>query len=154
MTVRQSLRTQVNMTEVRAKSIFRLKRELLRMVAGMETAGKRTGPEDWKLLTGKEPLLYAMVQLLFLAEIMPSTGSISYLQSAYAKYVTQHGDAGFTVENLFAEGWLVRALNEWRFTGFRSGYGELQGKNTRQQRICEFISGLPYDDATRYRYDK
>lgn len=150
MAVRQSHMSQVKMREGSAKSLFRLKRELLHMVSGMESAGKRAKPVEWRLLTGKEPLLYTMVRLLFLAEIMPSSGSLSYLQSAYAKYVNQHGSAGFTVENLFKEGWLVRALDEWRFTGFRSGYGELQGEDVRQRRICEFISGLPYDDADQY----
>lgn len=150
MSVRQSFKAQVTMTEVRAESLFRLKRELLRMVAGMESAGKRTEPADWKFLTGKEPLLYAMVHLLFLAEIMPSTGNISYLKSAYAKYVSQHGVVGFNVENLFEEGWLVRALDEWRFNGFRSGYDKLQGLDARQMQICEFISNLPYDDEAPY----
>ena len=44
----------------------------------------------------------------------------------------------------------MRALDEWRFTGFRSGYGRLQGRDARQEQICEFISGLPYDDAAQY----
>lgn len=150
MSVRQSFKEQVNMKEVRAESLFRLKRELLRMVAGLESAGMRTESADWRMLTGKEPLLYAMVRLLFLAEIMPSTGNISYLQSAYAKYMSQHGVVSFNVENLFEEGWLVQALDEWRFNGFRSGYGKLQGMDARQRQICKFISNLPYDDGDLY----
>ncbi len=146
----QSFKAQVNMSDVRAESRFRLKRELLRMVAGLESAGRRTESADWRMLTGKEPLLYAMIRLLFLAEIMPSTGNITYLQSAYTKYVSQHADVEFNVENLFEEGWLVRALDEWRFNGFRSGYGKMQGIDARQMQICEFISNLPYDDESPY----
>lgn len=76
MDARQGLRVQVNIKKAKEESLFRLKKELLRMVTGIEAAGKRVAPVDWRFLTGKEPLLYAMVRLLFLAEIMPSTGSI------------------------------------------------------------------------------
>ena len=103
---------------------------------------------DIAMLATPEPFFYAMVRLLFIGEIQDDNGNMEYLCSAYARYVQEHCGCGFTLDDLFAEGWLVKSIDEWRFAGFRSDYAKLQDVDGREKSICEFIASLPYNRET------
>ena len=103
---------------------------------------------DLAMLAAPEPFLYAMVRLLFIGEIQDDYGSLDYLRSAYVRYKKKHYGCSFALEDLFAEGWLLKSMDEWRFTGFRSNYTKLQDLNEREKNICEFIASLPYNRET------
>jgi|GEM_PF-4198927 len=136
------------------KDLFRLKQNLIDAVKNLSDHTEGSSRVDVDILAKPEPILYVMSQLLFMGDVVPDAGRLGQLHMTYDKYVQEHNECGFSFDDLFTEGWLINALDEWQFTNYRSLYENIASDDKHSREICEFIAGLSYPiERHRVRVD-
>ena len=131
-------------------------KELLRSVDTRKSLSENCLPN--KYMFSEKPVGYLLDQLVEIAETPTNYYSIEYLNEFYGKYEQAHLKLCFTINDLFEEGWLIRAVDEWDFGNSRYEYERVDAQgDQRSEMILSFIQALaefPYRDMICLRIDE
>ena len=101
-----------------------------------------------KYVFSEKPIGYLLNELVEMAEIPVNFYDIKYLNEFYTRFKQDYPELLFTIEDLFAEGWLIRSIDEWGFGDWRFQYEGVDAQgNQRAEIILTFLrklSELPY----------
>lgn len=132
--------------EYRLKEIFSVLKEQ-----------KRACYRDKTVIFSKYPVLFIMSKLLDFVQLPNNPYKMDNLINLFKQHDFNDKEPLFSLDDLFAEGWLISFIDEWSFNGFKNSINVVEEtSDERINQIVDFLKGLTgfkYTDEWRLKVD-
>lgn len=84
-----------------------------------------------------------LFKIILNSELSENPYELSFLENRFADYLTENPDAGFSIQELFNEKWLINSMDEWHFNcESKTIVNDIAISDSRMNHIICFINAL------------